>query len=580
GNGFIWDDAQHVTQSPATRSAEGLYDIWFKPGSVPQYYPLSHTLFWAEYQWWQADSRPYHAVNLLLHAACVLLVWQLLKRLAVPGAWLAAAIFAVHPVEVETVAWVSEQKNLLSCALALAAILAYLRFSPATNDTPAGRGAWSWYAVAFVLYAAALAAKTVSVSVPAVLLVIYWWKRGRVGWREVARLAPFFALGLAMAAVTVWMERTFIGATGPDWELSWTQRLLIAGRAVWFYLGKLLWPEPLIFFYPRWTVDVDVWWQYLFPGLALGLVVGLWLARKWIGRGPLAAVLIFGGVLVPALGFFDVFPFRYSFVADHFQYHAGIALMALAAAGWAMAATRLPPEALWFGPTIAACVLVPLAIVAHDRTYAYENLTTLYEDTIAQNPSSWVSLNNLGIILQAAGKHREAVTQFRKALGLFPNDSKALYNCGISLAALGDLRRAAEMMQKILEIEPNSNMAQHELGIILYNQQHAEAAVAALRKAVEMAPAQAKWRVDLAVALIKANDPQSAERELRGVIADDPQNADAHNFLGILLAQRDDLDGAISEFKAVLKIDSRHPTALGSLQSTEDARQHKQPPAP
>ncbi len=187
-NQFIWDDDVYVENNVHLRSFAGLGQIWFKLGAVPQYYPLVHTTFWVEYHLWGLNPMGYHAVNMVLHAAAAVLVWRLLARLEVPGAWLAAALFAVHPVCVESVAWITERKNVLSLVLALGSLLAYLRFSP----PQAARGPWAWYALALVLYVCALWSKTVTASVPAVLLVIYWWKRGTLPWQEFGRLSPFF----------------------------------------------------------------------------------------------------------------------------------------------------------------------------------------------------------------------------------------------------------------------------------------------------------------------------------------------------------------------------------------------------
>ena len=225
-------------------------------------------------------------MNFLLHAAAAVLVWRLLVRLAIPGAWLAAAIFAVHPVEVESVAWASERKNVLS-ALALGSILAYLRIAPPRATQTVGRlvagsqRSMGLLGLALALYVAALWSKTVTASVPAVLLVIYWWKHRAVTRRDVTRLAPFFVVGLAFSWLTAWMEKVYVKAEGQEWDLlSSVDRCLIAGRALWFYAAKLVWPNPLIFFYPRWEIDSHAWWQYLFPAAALAVIVGLWYERS------------------------------------------------------------------------------------------------------------------------------------------------------------------------------------------------------------------------------------------------------------------------------------------------------------
>ena len=326
-----------------------------------------------------------------------------------------------------------------------------------------------------MLYVAALLAKTVTASVPAVLLVIYWWKRGRVTWRDVARIAPFFAVGLALSLVTIRMEKT-LGASGEEWDFSLVERVLIAGRALWFYAGKLLWPHPLIFYYPRWAIDTHAWWQYLFPVAAVSVVVLLWRARTRIGRGPLAAVLIFAGVLVPGLGFFNVFTFRYSFVADHFQYHASIALISLAAAAAVLVARRLPSQMRWLGPVAGAGLLLPLAVVAQQRTLVYQNNTALVKDLVTQDPQSWLAHHNLGVWLQEVRKYDEALSHFRQAIEIreqlvrdIPTVSKyqddlAAYYVDVGLLqrergrpaeAESEFRTAIEIREKLVRDHPH-----------------------------------------------------------------------------------------------------------------------------
>ena len=394
GNRFIWDDDSYVETNAALRSVQGLHDMWLKWGAIPQYYPLVHTTFWIEYHLWGLAPAGYHAVNMMLHAVAVVLLWRVLLRLNVPGAWLAAAIYAVHPVCVETVAWVTERKNVLSCALALGSILAYLRYRPPEGSSADEMPKEGWdYAISLGLFIAALLSKTVTATTPAVLAVIYWWKRGRLTRRDLTDLAPFVAFGLALGGVTVWLEKTQVGAEGAEWAYSLVDRSLIAGRVLWFYAGKLAWPYPIIFFYPRWEIDARAPWQYLFPAAAVAVIVALWLVRRRIGRGPLAAALIFAGVLAPALGFFNVYPFRYSFVADHFQYHACIALVALSSAAATLAARPFAVRVPWLPPVAAVAVLAPLVVLAHAKTYAYQDLFTLYNDVLTLNPRSYPGIS-------------------------------------------------------------------------------------------------------------------------------------------------------------------------------------------
>ena len=242
--GFIWDDDAHVT-SPQLRSLDGLARIWIQLSATQQYYPLVHSAFWLEHRLWGNSPLGYHLVNILLHAFAALLLARLLQRLKIPGAWLAAAIFALHPVQVESVAWVSELKNTLSGTFYLGAALAYLRF-----DQSRRRGD---HALALGLFLLGLMSKTVIATLPAALLVVCWWQRGRLSWRRDALpLVPFFVTGVAAGLFTAWVERHFGGAQGSEYDFSIVERFLIAGRAIWFYLGKLCWPVNLVFMYPRW----------------------------------------------------------------------------------------------------------------------------------------------------------------------------------------------------------------------------------------------------------------------------------------------------------------------------------------
>jgi tetratricopeptide (TPR) repeat protein len=610
GNGFIWDDDWYVENNGTLRTWQGLADIWFKLGAVPQYYPLVHSTFWVEYHLWGLDPRGYHVVNMLLHATAVVVLWRLLARLAVPGAWLAAAIFAVHPLQVESVAWVSERKNVLSCALAVGSLLAYLRFSPPESRLPTASGdaqplKWSSYFVALGLFLAALLSKTVTCSVPAVLLVLYWWKQGRLTRRGVALLVPFFVVGVALAFVTAWMEKVHVGAEGKDWILSPVERVLLAGRALWFYAGKLAWPHPLVFFYQRWTIDGHVWWQFLFPLAAASVIIGLWVARKRIGRGPLAGVVIFAGVLVPALGFFDVFPFRYSFVADHFQYHASIGLIAVAVSAATILMASRPGQMPWPKRLGAAGVLLVLAVVAHRQTYVYKNVLSLCNNIIAYNPNCWAAYSISGTYLLQQAKYDEAVVRLRdavrlapdratlhtdlgaalilterfdeavveerRALALEPQNASTLYNYSAALRGAGDLTAATESLRAALKIAPQLDIAQYALGDILVAQGMTEEAVGSLEEAVRLQPANAKYREDLAATLIRLGRLAPAKTHLRVALQLNPRSAEACYLSGTIDQARGDVRSAVSYFEAALALNPRHTGAAASLKRASQA---------
>ena len=408
--GFIWDDDFYVTNNPTLHDLGGLQRIWFKVGAVPQYYPMVHTTFWLEYHLWGLNPVGYHLINVLLHATAAILLWQVLLHLQIPGAWLAAVLFALHPVCVESVAWITERKNVLSAVFYFAAALAYLRFVALEEPGGPNRLRWYWYLGALVLFMAALLSKTVTCSLPAALLLVCWWKKGRVQRGDILPLLPFFVLGVGLGLMTAWIEKYHVGAQGAEWSLTFGERCLIAGRALWFYAGKLVWPVHLTFIYPRWKIEPEVWWQWLFPIAAVGVVAGLWLARRRIGKGPLVAVLFFAGTLGPALGFVNVYPMRYSFVADHFQYLASVGLITLCAAGLA----RIPR-------IIPATLVVLLGALTWQQAGIYRNLETLWRDTLAKNPDCWMAHNNLGHLLSNQGRIDEAMEHYHKAIQINPN---------------------------------------------------------------------------------------------------------------------------------------------------------------
>ncbi len=544
--GFIWDDDANVLDNATLQSADGLRQMWFVPTATQQYYPLMYTSYWLEYQLWGLAPRGYHLTNVVLHALGTILVWRLLTRLQVPGAWLAAALFAVHPIEVESVAWITERKNVLSLPLAILALHCYLRFDPlddrdvADADADASQRTRSWwYALSLLIFGVALSAKTVVVTLPAVILVLCWWRRGRISVRDVACTLPFFALSIAAGLATMWMETNYVGASGADWSLPPLARLLLAGRALWFYAGKLLWPHPIVFFYPRWSIDTHAWWQYLFPLLAVVTPFALWLARGRLGRGPLAAVLIFCGVLMPALGFFNIYYMRYAYVSDHFQYHASVALLALIGAMVSAFVQRL----LAFGrPAIfalVAVVLIALTALSNSQARIYENLETLYGDTIAKNDTAWVTYSNYSMYLDSVGRYDEAINMAREALERGPQEPVVHNNLGAFLFHAGMQRGFApgQLDEAILHLQ----------GTLALDPDHLDG------------------HLNLARALAAAERTDEALAQFNEVLARDPNRADAHFYLGNLLVSRDDLSGAAQHYATAVRLKPDYTDALHNL---------------
>lgn len=474
--GFVWDDAAHLT-APALRSWAGLGRIWSEPGATQQYYPLLHSLFWLEHRLWGDAALGYHAANLALHATAAVLAGRLLQRLAVPGAWFAAALFALHPVQVESVAWISEQKNTLSAVCALAAALRWLRF-----DADRQR---RHYWLAFGLFLLALLGKTVVAVLPAALLVLVWWRRGRLDWRQdVLPLLPWFALGVIAGLFTAGVERHLIGAGGAAHELPAVQRVLLAGRVPWFYLGKLLWPADLTFIYPRWTLASTPWSQWLPFAAAVGVTISLWSLRQRT-RGPLAAWLLFGGGLFPVLGFFNVYPFIYSFVADHFQYLACLAPFAAVAAAGAAFPRRFTRAA----GASAVTLLAVLSVLTWRQTRRYHDAEALYRATVERNPGAWMAWNNLGRELLADPARRaEALACFARAVALRPDYPEALNNLGLGLAQTGRAAEGVPRLEHSVRLQPASAEAHNNLGIALAGSGRTPEALRAFRMAAALNP--------------------------------------------------------------------------------------------
>jgi len=524
-SGFIWDDDAYVTENLTLRSPGGLWQIWSQLAATPQYYPLVHTSFWLEYHLWELNPLGYHVDNVLLHILASLLLWRVLVRLRLPGAWLAAAIFALHPVMVESVAWITERKNVLAAVFYYAAALAYWRWGePATDGKKTVPDSRRWYFIAFALFVAALLSKTITCSLPATLLLIVWWQRGRIAGREVWPLLPFFGVGAALGLLTSWLERNHVGASGPEWAFSLADRCLIAGRAVWFYAGKLCWPADLMFIYPRWQIDAGVWWQWLFPLAALGVVMLLWCQRERWGRGPLVAVLYFGGTLFPALGFSNVYPMRYSFVADHFQYLATVGLIILAVSGLGKIIKLIP----------VAMVVLPLGlgIMTWARTHIYANPETLWRDTLAKNPAAWMAHDNLGNVLYHSGQVDEAISQYRESLRLKPDDADAHYNLGFIFRQNGQIDEAISQYQEALRLKPDYVEAHNNLGYALLMN---------------------KGQTDLAISQFKE------ALRLR------PNYFQAHNNLGIAHINQGRLDEAISQFQEVVRLNPDYVSGRENL---------------
>ena len=544
--GFVWNDDTYLTENPTLDRPDALSLIWTEPRASEQYYPLVFTTFWVEKHLWGLNPFGYHLVNVLLHAGSALLLWSFLRRLGLPAAWLAAGLFALHPICVESVAWVTERKNTLSLFLSLVAMHALLASENARTAAaeppkkrktrvrvPWHRRPAPLYAGALVAFTLALFAKTTASVVPAVLLVLVWWRKGRIAPSDVKPLVPFFAVGAALAFQTAWLEKTMVRATGDDWSLGLPGRLVLAGKVATFYARQFLFPSDMAFIYPRWAIDPHVATQWLPTLGALVLIGAAWALRGRIGRGPLTVLLLFGGVLVPAMGFFNVYSMRYSFVADHFAYQA----VAIAAAGLVCGvASHLPtskPGATRAAAGAALAVIVLAGVASFRQAHAFENAETLWRHTLAKNPDCFMCHTNYGFWLSGQGRADEAVGHFEHSLRIRPDNVPTLLN--------------------LAKIEEDRGRF--------------DAAAGRLRTALAIDAADTTVLINLATVETKAGRLDDAIARYREVLRIGSPDAHlVHNGLGVALARKGDLPGAVAEFQAALRANPDYAPARANLE--------------
>jgi len=572
--GFIWDDDSHCTEDRLVAAGDGWWRIWLypqprivaRPGGavVWNYFPMSRTSFWIERRLWGLNPLGYHVVNVFLHGLNAVLLFSILRMLRLPGAWLAAAIFAVHPVNVETAAWVTQLKTLLSTFFFLCAVAAYLRYED-------GRGT-KCYVAGCVLFLCALLSKTATVMLPVVLILMRWYMGRRWAVRDFLKFAPFFALSAIMAAVSIIYERYFIGSSGHEWEPSFAQRVARAGMITWFYLAKILFPYGLSFNYPRWPVDASSAITYL-PSVAV-VVVGLvlWWGRRGWGRPLLLGLGYFFINLFPILGFFNIFGMRYAHVADHWQYLSCIGVMALAGGGlaalpgWLARADGATRAHVVRYATGASCfvILVLLGVLTWRQGYAYRDLETLWKHTLEREPRSWLANNNLGTILMARRDWDGAMHHFQQAVQAEPTYAETYVNMGnVVMLQREDWESAERYWRTATELDPKRPRAQYHLGVALARKGGIAEAIECWRWAVKIRPSDAQALQALGWGLALTGQTDEAISYLQLALELQPDLATARLELVNAYVSRRQFPEAVLQAREGLEQTPRH-TALAN----------------
>jgi tetratricopeptide (TPR) repeat protein len=560
--GYIWDDDRYVTGNVLLHSADGLRQIWFAPGATSQFYPLTYSAFWIEYHFWQLNPLGYHLVNVALHSLNAILLWRLLRRLGVRDAWLAGAIFALHPVNVMSVAWVTELKNTLSGGLALCCAHAYVRFAGLGID--AGKenpSRWRFYVLALAFFQLAMFAKTAVSFLPLTLFLIVWWQREKISWRDALPLLPMLAISALMGRLTIFMEHKYAGATGAGFNLDLAQRIYVSGHSFWFYLGKLIFPYPLIEVYERWKIISIPWTGYIYAATTLAVLAGLWIARGRIGKGAFAAALHFYIATSMFVLMVVIYFMHYSFVSDHWQYFGCMSVFAVAAAGITMALDRFGNRKF----ISCGALLLLLGYLTWQQAEIYHSAETLWRANVEQNPNASVAQNDLGFALLASGRSGEALGYLQKAVELDPDDVSAQKNLGGALLQKGRVDEAIIHYQDAIDLKPDDDGAHNNLGFAFFRKGQTAKAIAEYNIALRLQPDDEGVHHNLANALFKIGQLDAAILHYRKALQIKPDNAEIHSDLANALSRNGQIAEAIQHWQKALEIRPQFVPAQNNL---------------
>lgn len=520
-NGFIFDDDLHITQNPSLASPDGYRRIWSGRDSF-QYYPLTFSAFKLQRSLWGLNPMGFHLFSVALQSAIAIAIGVLLLRMSVPGAWWVAALFAVHPVHAETVAWATEQKNLFCMLFALAATDRWLAYRANERSRD--------YALSLGAYAACMLSKTAACLLPFVFIAIDWRQKKPVDRKVLLRLAPFLAFGAVMSLVTVVYERKLLGSESA-FASDLLERPLIVGRTFWFYLGKLIWPAELSFTYQRWAPDAGSPSQWLAPAAALALFAIVWRRREALGRSPAAALVCYLLLLFPVNGIFPNYSNRYSFVADHYVYFASLPLLALVPAALARALANKTAH------TVALLsVMIGFAAATHARVPVFRDAQSLWRDTTEKSPDAWMAWYNLGSEDLAQGRWREAAEHSERAVQLVPGLGIGWFQLGMARWRSGDRAASDYAFARSLRVSPDHgaraaprmSLARTYLGISAIEAGRSKEAVEHFRLASELAPDCSSCWINLARAHAQSGDRARAlEPCRRGLTLDGNEAAAA-----------------------------------------------------
>jgi len=560
---WLWDDYILVTNNSDLRNWSGLRNIWLAH-PITDYWPLSWTVLWVEWHLWGNHPLGYHLLSLALHLGSGFLVWRILNRLGLRGGWIGGLLFVIYPLMVESVAWISEIKNTLSLPLFLLSFDAWLDGEQKQKNTG--------YVRSVLYYLAAMLAKTSTVMLPLVLLLYGWWRRGTISRLEMKKIIPHGIIALVLGLVTVYFQSH--GSTVDTIKMgSWGERVLGAGMAICFYLGKFLWPVKLLPIYPGWVFNPPSLAQILPIPLLTILMFGLWTQRKSWGRHALFGFGFFALNLLPILGLVKMKYLSIAPVADHFLYLPIIGLIGLVVAGAREVEKQLTRDLQFAGETILTIVLMLLAWESHRYAEKFIDPETLWTYELRHNPQTYAAHNNLGNALEQTGRVAEAIKEYQQTLLLKPDYAVAYYNLGNTLLQIGRTAEAVEQYTQALQINPDYTEAHNNLGFALQQTGHLSEAIKHYEQSLQLNPDNAAAHNNLGLALLQTKPPSEAIEQFEQALQINPDYAEAHNNLGIALRKIGRIEDAIGQYEQALKLDPNDTSARDNLERLKNFQQ-------
>ena len=587
---WLWDDDQLLTANAVVQSQgmpwyESLGKLWLNPDGA-DYFPLSYTALWAQWPFFRMDPRTggpvqpggpvvawptgFHFTSVAFHIVGSLLLWRLFHVLKLPGAWLGALLWAVHPVCVESVAWVSELKNTLSMPLFLLSAIHFIKSEESHEGDPR---AVSHYAFSIVMFLLAMLAKTSMVAMPVVILLYVWWKRGAVTMRDLVRAAPYFLISIVLGIITIYyqhgraigQETIIVPPYVTEARLPSVRgilsRLAIAGMSILFYLKLLIWPVNLLPIYPRWEIDPPKFWQLLPWPVIAAAAWWFWKNRTTWGRHAIFGTGFFLLMVAPVLGFITISYMRITWAADHFIYLPMIGIVGLLAAGIATWFARMRDSERSLLVSATAIALFALTWMAFTYAAVWVNEDALWTHTLTYNENAWQAHNRLGAKKFARNhvddigppdriQNRGAFHHFTRSTALRPDLGETHNNLGTALSAKGRVDEAIKEFAEACRVTPHVPA----IHVNLAN---------ALAAASRFPEAEAKY-VEI-IAMMEARHREMMEKSGRSDLPIDPGLAAIINNYGVTLFKQEKKEAAIAAFRRALEINPNLKDARESL---------------